>query len=95
MALRNAYRPATLKARLNRLERELRPYESPEQRAQRAMTVQWLAASEDGAGLLVDLEDMREQHGATGLLRTEPGRALTMALMDSLYEATTEALHAD
>jgi len=85
MALHNAHRPATLKARLNRLERELRPYESPEQRLDRAIRTHWLATSEDGASLLVDFEDMRQSHGATGMLATQAGRDLTTALLDDLY----------
>jgi hypothetical protein len=86
MALHKAHRPATLKARLNRLERELQPYESAAQRQSREMATYWLATSERGAELLIDLEDACQRHGSIlALTRSQAGRDLIDATVSDLY----------
>lgn len=94
MALHKAHRPATLKARLNRLERELQPYESQVQRYSRELVTYWLATSDQGAELWLDLEDARQAHGGImPLVRTKAGRDLIDAVVSDLFE-TLEAASA-
>ena len=76
----------TLRARLDRLEWELRPYESEAQRYSRELLTPWLATCDQGAELWAEYEDTRQSFGVTGMLRTKAGRDLTMRLLDDLYE---------
>lgn len=86
MALHNAHRPATLRARLNRLERELQPYETDAQRYSKALKAHWLATSPEAAELVAEYEDVRQSYGAIGMLAYEAGQELITAMLDDLYD---------
>lgn len=78
--------PASIHARLDRIEAVVRPFETYAERYCRELENQWILTVPEAADLLAEYLDEREAHcGAFGLLQTAYGRDLTLRIMDSLY----------
>lgn len=79
--------PYTLNQRLSKLELSLGVRETPEMILSREMLTSWLASSDQGAGLWLDLDDACQAHGSImGVVRTKAGRALIDAVVTDLFE---------
>lgn len=86
MPLHSALRPLTLRARLTRLERDLHPYESWEERDGRARLAAWLAASDEHVETWLDYLEWLELAGAAeAVFSYSGGRAAVEAVAASLY----------
>lgn len=93
MPLHSSMRPATLRARLMRLERDLHPYESWEERDGRARLAAWLAASDDHVECWLDYLEWLELAGtAEAVFSYSGGRAAVEAVAASLYAFANECV---
>jgi hypothetical protein len=80
-------RPVTIKARLNNLERELRPFETYEERQAKALLTHWLADCEGAAELWAEWMERLDASGSpAAVLVTGAGKSLMMAMADSLFD---------
>jgi hypothetical protein len=86
MAIRATRRPASVKARLSKLERELHPEESWVERHDREERERWLVTAEDAPELWLDYTDALAEVGTHRALLADPvGRALISELCESLF----------
>jgi hypothetical protein len=85
--MRLGIRPYTLSQRLSKLELSLGVRETPAMALSREMLTSWLATSDQGAELWLDLDDACQPHGGImALVRTGAGRDLIDAVVSDLYE---------
>jgi hypothetical protein len=79
--------PYTLNQRLSKLELSLGVRETPAMALSRELVTYWLATSDQGAELWLDLDDACQRHGGIiGMTRTTAGRDLIDAVVSDLYE---------
>ena len=78
--------PASIHARLARIEAVVRPFETNAERYCRELENQLILTIPEAADLLAEYVDEREAHGGTvRLIGTAFGRNLTLRLMDCLF----------
>lgn len=86
MAIHAIRRPASVKARLTRLEHEVRVVESWEERNGRERLASWLAASDDHVETWLDYLEWLELAGAAdAVFSYSGGRAAVEAVAESLH----------
>lgn len=82
--------PYTLSQRLSKIELLLGVRETPEMILSREMLTYWLATSEHGADLYIEITDACEARGGImSMVRTQVGRAMIDRVMTDMY-ATLE-----
>jgi hypothetical protein len=85
MPFRVVRRPASVKARLRKIEEKLDIVEPWASIESRAMLTRWLAEVDNAAELYDDYVYHRDTLGTTGVLASPDGREALLAVVESIY----------